>query len=323
MQYRLVFEEDIKVKLVRMMTNMRTFNRFPVLFLGLTRCLVRFSRKTLASQPEMNPLILLHGPPGTGKTTLCQGLAQKISIRLNGTYKQTKLIQIKTATLLSKFYSQSAKQVHEIFSKIEHMCREDSERFICVLIDEVESIASSRETAMRGEVQDSLRATNALLTGLDRAKTHSNLIFLCTTNMYDFLDAAFLDRCGLKLEVNRPCPSIQYEILRLKLEKLIANCHISSSVSCLPSYRDADLERFDEELYSSKLLKLVDLINSRNPDNQISGRSLTQLPGRAILGQLDDEECDLDMAFRFMERCVLEESRTRKRKIEMVSREYE
>jgi len=42
---------------------------------------------------------------------------------------------------------------------------------------------------MYGEAQDSLRATNALLTGLDRAKKYSNIIFLCTSNMYDCLDA--------------------------------------------------------------------------------------------------------------------------------------
>ena len=62
----------------------------------------------------MNPLILLYGPPGTGKTSLCQGLAQKISIRLNSTYKKTELIQIKTAALMSKYYSESAKQVGRI-----------------------------------------------------------------------------------------------------------------------------------------------------------------------------------------------------------------
>jgi SpoVK/Ycf46/Vps4 family AAA+-type ATPase len=64
----------------------------------------------------MNPLILLYGPPGTGKTSLCQGLAQKISIRLNSTYTKTELIQIKTAALMSKYYSESAKQVRIFLS---------------------------------------------------------------------------------------------------------------------------------------------------------------------------------------------------------------
>lgn len=94
---------------------------------------------------KLNPSILLYGPPGTGKTSLCQGLAQKISIRLGAKYKSTELVQIKTAVLLSKYFSESAKHVDEIFTKISHMCSEDPETFVCVLIDEVESIAISRE----------------------------------------------------------------------------------------------------------------------------------------------------------------------------------
>jgi MoxR-like ATPase len=254
---------------------------------------------------------LFYGPPGTGKSSLCQGLAQKISIRLNLSYKRTKFIQIKTATLLSKFYSQSAKQVDEIFTAIEEICEEDPEQFVCVLIDEVESIANSRESSMQGEVQDSLRATNALLTGLDRSRKYSNVIFLCTSNMPTCLDAAFLDRCGLKFEVNPPGPAIQYEILRGRIQRLIDDGHIISEIP-LPSYRDAELEfDTDKRLPGSRLLCIIELINSPNSalEGKISGRVLTQLPGKAVLRYLEEDECDLEMAFKFMEKSVLAERR--------------
>jgi SpoVK/Ycf46/Vps4 family AAA+-type ATPase len=278
---------------------------------------VRFSQRSGGKSGEINPLILLHGLPGTGKTSLCQGLAQKISIRLNSVYKETKLIEIKTATLLSRYYSESAKQVDEIFTAIERMCRENNERFICVLIDEVESIANSRDlSAKHGEAQDSVRVTNALLTGLDRTKACPNLIFLCTSNMFDCLDAAFLDRCGLRLAINPPSAASRYAIVRGRVQKLI-NRRIISSELTLPSHRDAVIDMDNKELPGSKLLYIVELINSVNsqmtPEGGISGRRLAQLPEQALLLHLRGEDCGLELALSFIEKFVLDEQSRNKR----------
>ena len=272
---------------------------------------VRFSKKSGGKAGDITPLILLHGPPGTGKTTLCQGLAQKISIRLNSGYKETKLIEIKTATLLSKYYSESAKQVDEIFTSIERICRERPDNFICVIIDEVESIANSRDSsAKHGEAQDSLRATNALLTGIDRAKAYPNVIFLCTSNMFDCLDSAFIDRCGLKLTINPPSSASQYAILRDRVQKLIDRGFIMSEIT-LPSHRDAKIDVYNKDLPGSRLLRIIELINSVNSQmargEGISGRRLARFPEEAILPRLIEDECDLEMALSFMETLVLEE----------------
>jgi MoxR-like ATPase len=256
----------------------------------------------------MSPLILLYGPPGTGKTTLCQGLAQKISIRLNSFYKRTKLVQIKAAALLSKYYSESAKQIDKIFSSLQQMCEDDPEEFICILIDEVETIAIAREASGHGASQESLRATNAFLTGLDRTKRYPNIVFLCTSNMVQSLDAAFLDRCGLKIEVGLPSLASQYAIIRGRIQKLMAR-GIVLSKTVLPSYRDAEVDRrVDTELPGSKILHILKLINSNSTSESfggaISGRSLTQLPEKALLRRLRGEDCDLDMALKLIEQYV-------------------
>ncbi|QDS72830.1 hypothetical protein FKW77_006888 [Venturia effusa] len=202
----LYFDEPIPANLLRFTTRMMTLMRHSDL------------KQTLAN---WNRLILLHGPPGSGKTSLCRALAQKLSIRLGRFFTQARLVEIDAHSLLSKWFGESGKQVSKLFSQI-HTIADDPTMLVCVLIDEVETLAGSREKAVSGnEVGDALRATNQLLTALDRLRHRSNVVMFCTSNMMGAIDAAFLDRVDVKQFIGNPSSAAAYEIFRSCLNELV------------------------------------------------------------------------------------------------------
>ncbi|KAF9151155.1 Pachytene checkpoint protein 2, partial [Mortierella sp. AD011] len=213
----LIFEDQLQVKL-----------------LEYVRTTMLFSDKNV--NPDLiswNRVVLLHGPPGTGKTSLCRGLAQKLSVRLFGRYRYGKLFEINSHSLFSKWFSESGKMVQRMFDQIWNMV-EDADAFVCVLIDEVESLAAARRAALSGnEPSDSIRVVNALLTQIDRLKKQKNVLILTTSNITEAIDIAFIDRADIKLHIGLPSHKAIFNILLSSLEELQRAAIIRPKVALL------------------------------------------------------------------------------------------
>ncbi|KAJ9645143.1 hypothetical protein H2199_003147 [Coniosporium tulheliwenetii] len=150
-----------------------------------------------------------------------RALAQKLTIRLGRQFTHGKLVEINSNSLHSKWFGESGKLVRKLFDSVHAMADEET-TLICVLIDEVETLTGSREKSATGnECGDALRATNQLLTALDRLRHRPSVMVFCTSNLVTAIDQAFLDRVDIKQYVPNPPPRAIYDILRSSLNELI------------------------------------------------------------------------------------------------------
>lgn len=107
------------------------------------------------------------------------------------------MVDINAQALGSKFYGESGKLVGKMFDNIETLLEEE-DTFVCVFIDEIETLAARRERSLSGnEPFDAVRAVNALLTGLDKLRQHPNVVVLCTSNLVTALVRIRYNSCSV------------------------------------------------------------------------------------------------------------------------------
>ncbi len=150
----------------------------------------------------LHGVIMLTGLPGTGKTSLARGLANRVAASFPG--GKFRLLEIEPHSLVSAAHGKTQRAVTDLFAQ--SIAEAAAEGPTLVLLDEVETLAADRaKLSFEANPVDVHRATDAVLVQLDvLAEDHPQLLFVATSNFPQAVDVAFMSRCDLILEIPLP-----------------------------------------------------------------------------------------------------------------------
>ena len=196
--------------------------------------------------------ILLHGPPGVGKTFFARAIAGQYGLNM---------MHVSTGDLVSGIQGGSARNIDKAFTTA-------ANNLPCLLFfDEFDSVAQRRDNSPD---QESRRTVNQLLTSLEAHRGERSLLVMAATNSIQHLDPAVIrpGRFDRHIRIDLPDAEARRQIFEaeladrpaepnLRIDELLSRTEGMTPAAIEKIVETAALEVFKEAKQTGKDLKLT------------------------------------------------------------------
>jgi transitional endoplasmic reticulum ATPase len=172
--------------------------------------------------------VLLHGPPGCGKTILARAIANE---------SEANFFAIDGPEIMGKFYGESEARLREIFQQAQQNAPS------IIFIDHVDTITTCRRLENKDFLEN--RLVGQLLALMDGLKSRGNVIVIAATDRIDIVDPALRrpGRFDVEIEIGLPDKQARYEILKIHARgmPIAENVDMNRLAEMTEGYTGADL----------------------------------------------------------------------------------
>ena len=203
--------------------------------------------------------ILLHGPPGCGKTMIANAFAAELGVPF---------IAISAPSIVSGMSGESEKALREHFEEAKRLAP------CLVFIDEIDAITPKRENSQR-EMEK--RIVAQLLTCMDELALEKTggkaVLVLAATNRPDSLDAALRRGGRFDKEINLGVPNeaVREQILRALTRQMVLSedFDFHGLAKLTPGFVGADLSDLVSTAGSAAIKRFLDTLKHTKPEMEV------------------------------------------------------